>query len=76
METTKKTMETGPVMPFNRAKIVPTAVWLALLALGFVTNLEGAGKSRPAIPRRGETSERAALERSRTSPAYPVALRR
>ncbi len=69
-------MRMGNGMAINRTKIVPTAVWLGLLALGFATNLGGSGKSRPVLQRNGEISETAALERPRASPAHPTPLQR
>lgn len=43
-------------MALNTSKIVPTAFWIGLLALGFVTNVIDPGeRTRPAPTRRRRT---------------------
>lgn len=59
-------------MAINTSKIVPTAFWIGLLALGFVTNVGGPGKDRALLRRAGDAPKTAEIDREG---AFPTAAR-
>jgi hypothetical protein len=63
-------------MAINTSKIVPTAFWIGLLALGFVTNVVGPGKERALLRRAGDASRTAEIDREPASPTPATPPRR
>jgi hypothetical protein len=55
-------------MEINTSKIVPTAFWIGLLALGFVTNAAGPEKDRAALRRAVTSAKTTVVERDHAFP--------
>lgn len=63
-------------MALNTSKIVPTAFWIGLLALGFVTNVIDPGKEHALLRRAGDAPNTAEIDRERAFPTAETPPRR